>query len=173
MVASTNITFTLDWDRTGVCRLTIHWIPPFVFWTLWIPDTTNNKKSASTFNQDTDVDALSKIVSFKYMLVMSNKETLTLKLIVKGSLAVAVNHSKNEMTLHQNIGRKSLWYVQLQIGHDVQLPIASIESSKPVDKYISPRTCSQPKSRQKNHITSCSSSNVQARNCFLAEGPSA
>ncbi len=161
MVALINITFILGWGRTGGCRLTIHWILSVVFCTSSIPNTGNNKKSASTFNQDTDVDALSKIVSFQYLLVMSNKEALTLKSIVKGSLTVAVKYSKTEMTLHRNISRKSLWYVWLQIGHDVQLPIAVIESSKPVDKYISPQMCWQPNSRQKNCITSCSSSNVR------------
>jgi hypothetical protein len=94
MVASTKETFTFDSRCTGGCRASIHFIPSFVFSILRIANAAINKNKASTFNQVTDEEALSKMVSFQYTVNIGNKETLTLKSIVNGSFAVAVNHSK-------------------------------------------------------------------------------
>jgi hypothetical protein len=40
-------------------------MPSFVFCILIIPDAAKDKKSVSTFVQDTDDDALSKMISFQ------------------------------------------------------------------------------------------------------------
>jgi hypothetical protein len=80
-------------------------MPSFVFCVLIIPDAAKDKKSASTFVQDTDFDGLYLIPK---IACLSNDEILTLKSIIKGSLVVAVNHSRNEMTPLRNTGRKSL-----------------------------------------------------------------
>jgi hypothetical protein len=91
------------------------------------------------FDQDTKLDALLKIISFQYVLAINNDNTCNLNSILNGSFNVSVNRLINAMTLSQNTGRKSIWYVWVHIGHVLQHPVVG-ESSEPVDKYNSPQT---------------------------------
>ena len=143
---------------TGTSLPTIYIIPSIVFWISRIPVTAKDKNNPLTFDWDTELDDLSKIISFQYLLAINNDNTCNLKSFLKCSLDVAVNHSINAITHSQNTGRKALWYNQVHPGHLMQPPVAGTGTSKPVGKNNSTWTCWRPRSRQKNCITWCNSS---------------
>jgi hypothetical protein len=105
-----------------------------------IPAAASDKISASTFEQETKDDALSKITSFQYVLNMSNDEICYLLSIGNGSFAVVVSQSMKDMTLYQNTGRKVIANDPLQTGPNVHCPVVDVTSRQPFDRKNSPRS---------------------------------